>query len=591
MVEQVAVNTVRIGEAEANRLVDIAYLHSMPCMIPLPPRQRGLGPAGQARRLPRPLDCTDLTEIAARLNLPDSRAARLVSTALTVVQRLPGTWAALRVGQLDMARVEVIAKHAGPLAEEHYRTALKAGCSPAAAEEAAKAIAGRLEEQILPRAVRQSTQGLGTSLTNAIIRLDPDFAERCRQDKTRDRYLSYRANPIDGTGELFARLTAAEGAAVYAVLHAYARLLRSQGDPRTLDQLRIDTLVHLITTGHHPDQQSDQPGRSGGKPSPKKHNPTTATSTRTSATSTPATGTPARASAGPRLKKTSNPSYRTNPTTSTSTSTGTGTGTGTSDQDGNTSNDDDTTDPTDFGGHGNLADLVDPVDHGDQADLGDQGDHGDQGGQVILIPEIDPATGDVPYDPDAPAGPDTCDCTTHQDVHDQHDPDHTDTEQHDADHQNADLADADLADHNHDADQANTERRGGERRDGGRRDGGRRDGEHAKDRNRRRATRSRRNPRTSRKKNHRTASTGRRARDRRPSRSAVAAHVNITVNLETLLELSEDPGVLEGHGPITPALARALAFAEGSTWRRLVTDPSTDNCSTTDERSTRRRPG
>jgi hypothetical protein len=53
----------------------------------------------------------------------------------------------------------------------------------------------------------------------------------------------------------------------------------------------------------------------------------------------------------------------------------------------------------------------------------------------------------------------------------------------------------------------------------------------------------------------------------------VAAHVNITVNLETLLGLVDDPAEMDGHGPITPQLARALAFAEGSTWRRLVTDP------------------
>ncbi len=49
--------------------------------------------------------------------------------------------------------------------------------------------------------------------------------------------------------------------------------------------------------------------------------------------------------------------------------------------------------------------------------------------------------------------------------------------------------------------------------------------------------------------------------------------MNITTNLETLLGLANDPAALEGHGLITAAVARALAFAEGSTWRRLVTDP------------------
>jgi hypothetical protein len=51
--------------------------------------------------------------------------------------------------------------------------------------------------------------------------------------------------------------------------------------------------------------------------------------------------------------------------------------------------------------------------------------------------------------------------------------------------------------------------------------------------------------------------------------------VNVTVSLETLLGLNEDPGDLTGHGPITAPLARDLAFSKGSTWRRLVTDPIT----------------
>jgi hypothetical protein len=43
--------------------------------------------------------------------------------------------------------------------------------------------------------------------------------------------------------------------------------------------------------------------------------------------------------------------------------------------------------------------------------------------------------------------------------------------------------------------------------------------------------------------------------------------------LETLLGLNDEPAELDGHGPITAATVRDLAFAAGSTWRRLVTDP------------------
>ena len=59
------------------------------------------------------------------------------------------------------------------------------------------------------------------------------------------------------------------------------------------------------------------------------------------------------------------------------------------------------------------------------------------------------------------------------------------------------------------------------------------------------------------------------------SRSSLRAHVQVTVGMDTLLGLNDEPAELDGHGPITAATARDLAFAAGSTWRRLITDPVT----------------
>jgi hypothetical protein len=55
--------------------------------------------------------------------------------------------------------------------------------------------------------------------------------------------------------------------------------------------------------------------------------------------------------------------------------------------------------------------------------------------------------------------------------------------------------------------------------------------------------------------------------------SGLRAHIQVTVGLETLLGLNEEPADLDGHGPITADTARDLAFDAGSIWRRLVTDP------------------
>src|SRR5215470_12141454 len=48
--------------------------------------------------------------------------------------------------------------------------------------------------------------------------------------------------------------------------------------------------------------------------------------------------------------------------------------------------------------------------------------------------------------------------------------------------------------------------------------------------------------------------------------------INITVPIGTLLGCDQQPAHLDGHGPITAALARRLASDDTGTWRRLVTD-------------------
>lgn len=49
------------------------------------------------------------------------------------------------------------------------------------------------------------------------------------------------------------------------------------------------------------------------------------------------------------------------------------------------------------------------------------------------------------------------------------------------------------------------------------------------------------------------------------------AQVNVTVDLTTLMGLTDNPGTISGYGPVPAGLARDLA--RDATWRRLVTDP------------------
>ncbi len=54
---------------------------------------------------------------------------------------------------------------------------------------------------------------------------------------------------------------------------------------------------------------------------------------------------------------------------------------------------------------------------------------------------------------------------------------------------------------------------------------------------------------------------------------APPAHVTLVVALTTMLGLDDQPGEIPGHGFVPAAVARNIAGASGSVWRRLVTDP------------------
>ncbi|MFJ8024358.1 DUF222 domain-containing protein [Streptomyces sp. NPDC096311] len=54
-----------------------------------------------------------------------------------------------------------------------------------------------------------------------------------------------------------------------------------------------------------------------------------------------------------------------------------------------------------------------------------------------------------------------------------------------------------------------------------------------------------------------------------------AAVVQVTVPFDILLGVDEGPAELKGYGPITATQAREIAFAPGTIWRRLITQPET----------------
>jgi len=58
-----------------------------------------------------------------------------------------------------------------------------------------------------------------------------------------------------------------------------------------------------------------------------------------------------------------------------------------------------------------------------------------------------------------------------------------------------------------------------------------------------------------------------------PTAHGLQPNISVIVSLETLAGVEDEPGWLDGYGPITAQTARALAADETGTWRRLVIDP------------------
>jgi hypothetical protein len=73
-----------------------------------------------------------------------------------------------------------------------------------------------------------------------------------------------------------------------------------------------------------------------------------------------------------------------------------------------------------------------------------------------------------------------------------------------------------------------------------------------------------------------------------PAAHRLQPTINVIIGLDTLSAVEDEPGWLDGYGPITADTARALAADQTGTWRRLITDPIFGQV--TDYGATRYRP-
>ncbi|MCU1476079.1 MAG: uncharacterized protein JWQ64_772, partial [Subtercola sp.] len=165
-----------------------------------------------------------VTELAVALRLSESDARRLVDTAEGLTGRFTDTRAALEDGTISYRHAEKIIQHAAALPPE---------CVP------------DFQARLLPVARRVSVQRLIRHARAAIEEAQPITAI--------DRHLAAAANrrlrldpAADGMAFLTLFLPAVEAVAIFNRATDLAKGLKAASDPRTLTQLRVDTLTDLM---------------------------------------------------------------------------------------------------------------------------------------------------------------------------------------------------------------------------------------------------------------------------------------------------------------------------------------------------------
>ncbi|MGY1725943.1 DUF222 domain-containing protein [Geodermatophilus sp. SYSU D01062] len=160
-------------------------------------------------------------ELAVVLNVGRGTASHLAHRAWIYRSHLPATWAALAAGTLDEARARALVD---------------------VLEHTTAAIARRLEARLLPEAPSLTVRKLRERALALLQAADADAIDARRAQAERHADVRLYDSPYDGMATLAADLPADVAAACHAFVDTLAQMLKADGDPRPIGQLR--TLVY-----------------------------------------------------------------------------------------------------------------------------------------------------------------------------------------------------------------------------------------------------------------------------------------------------------------------------------------------------------
>jgi hypothetical protein len=170
------------------------------------------------------------TEIRAALRLTRRAAESELDLAIGLRRRLPRVWRALAEGSIDGRRARVIAHGTSHLDEAGAR---------------------RVVDAVIGDAPRLTTGELAARLRRLCVEVDPDEARERYREAVERRRLVTEASP-DGTAHLLGiDLPPDHVAAVARRINRLAMSLNRSGDTRSIDQLRADVFLDLLSGLHH----------------------------------------------------------------------------------------------------------------------------------------------------------------------------------------------------------------------------------------------------------------------------------------------------------------------------------------------------
>ena len=233
------------SRAEASRARALAaFARSRPAaMFDRAPGERGAASAASVAARPSPLTEVSewaVDEAAATLRISGRAASMQLVEAITLVEGLPATLAALAAGDISPAHARIMVEVAGPVADPDKRA--------------------QVEAAVLPRAVGQTPAALRASVRRAVTRIDAAAAAARLVQAASERQVRLETRD-DGTSALTSIWTTPVGRACHEALRAHAEACAfdedGNPDPRTLAQRMADCHADLILRPHadHPTVQ------------------------------------------------------------------------------------------------------------------------------------------------------------------------------------------------------------------------------------------------------------------------------------------------------------------------------------------------